>query len=128
MRIPVLRPVRVTLFTAAISLNVLSSSFAADVENEELCKQTLSNTELDAMRVAIEDLYYFEFVLGEWQFMWCCSFRRICSIPDEIPVRGFVGHLEEGGFLPHNHKVYLWAHLHFNIEYNGDQVSCFVFA
>ncbi|ELT97180.1 hypothetical protein CAPTEDRAFT_172435 [Capitella teleta] len=78
--------------------------FKADVENEELCKQTLSNTELDAMRVAIEDLYYFEFVL------------------DEIPVRGFVGHLEEGGFLPHNHKVYLWAHLHFNIEYNGDQV------
>ena len=42
---------------------------------------------------------------------------------DEIPVRGFIGHLEEGGFLPHNHKIYLWAHLHFNIEYNGNQVG-----
>ncbi|VDH93407.1 transmembrane 9 superfamily member 1, partial [Mytilus galloprovincialis] len=40
----------------------------------------------------------------------------------EIPVRGFIGHLEEGGFLPHNHKVFLWAHLNFNIEYNGNQV------
>ena len=43
----------------------------------------------------------------------------------DIPVRGFIGHLEEGGFLPHNHKIYLWAHLHFNIEYNGDQVGWF---
>lgn len=42
---------------------------------------------------------------------------------DEIPVRGFIGHLEEGGFLPHNHKIFLWAHLSFHIEYNGDQVS-----
>lgn len=42
---------------------------------------------------------------------------------DEIPVRGFIGHLEEGGFLPHNHKIFLWAHLSFHIEYNSDQVS-----
>ena len=41
---------------------------------------------------------------------------------DDVPVRGFIGHLEEGGFLPHTHKVYLWAHLHFNIEYNGNQI------
>ena len=41
---------------------------------------------------------------------------------DDIPVRGFIGHLEEGGLLPHSHKIYLWTHLHFNIEYNGDQV------
>ncbi len=44
------------------------------------------------------------------------------TFSDDIPVRGFIGHLEEGGFLPHNHKIYLWSHLHFNIEYNGDQV------
>lgn len=37
-------------------------------------------------------------------------------------MRGFIGHLEESGFLPHTHKVFLWAHLNFNIEYNGDQV------
>lgn len=45
------------------------------------------------------------------------------DVLDEIAIRGFIGHLEEGGFLPHNHKVYLWAHLHFNIEYNGENVS-----
>ena len=38
-------------------------------------------------------------------------------------MRGFIGHLEEGGLLPHIHKTYLWHHLHFNIEYNGDHVS-----
>ena len=41
---------------------------------------------------------------------------------DDLPMRGFIGHLEEGGFLPHTHKVFLWAHLNFNIEFNGDQV------
>ena len=43
-------------------------------------------------------------------------------LSDEIPIRGFIGHLEEGGFLPHTHKIYLWAHLHFNLEYSGDQI------
>ena len=42
---------------------------------------------------------------------------------DDLPLRGFIGHLEEGGFLPHRHKIFLWAHLNFNIEYNGDQVN-----
>ena len=46
---------------------------------------------------------------------------------DDIPVRGFIGHLEEGGFLPHNHKIYLWSHLHFNVEYNEDQVRDNIF-
>ena len=41
---------------------------------------------------------------------------------DDLPMRGFIGHLEESGFLPHSHKVFLWAHLNFNIEFNGDQV------
>lgn len=39
------------------------------------------------MREAIEELYYFEFVL------------------DDIPIWGFVGYMEESGFLPHSHKV-----------------------
>lgn len=44
-----------------------------------------------------------------------------CS--DDLPIRGFIGHLEEGPFLPHRHKVSLWTHLLFTFEYNGDQVS-----
>uniref|UniRef100_A0A673VYK4 Transmembrane 9 superfamily member n=1 Tax=Salmo trutta TaxID=8032 RepID=A0A673VYK4_SALTR len=60
--------------------------------------------EVDQLREAIEELYYFEFVL------------------DDIPIWGFVGYMEESGFLPHSHKVGLWTHLDFNIEYNGNSV------
>uniref|UniRef100_A0A4W6G0L1 Transmembrane 9 superfamily member n=1 Tax=Lates calcarifer TaxID=8187 RepID=A0A4W6G0L1_LATCA len=59
---------------------------------------------VDQLREAIEELYYFEFVL------------------DDIPIWGFVGYIEESGFLPHSHKVGLWTHLDFNIEYNGNSV------
>ena len=40
--------------------------FAENVENKELCKLTLTNDDLVRLRDAIEDLYYFEFVIG-----WC---------------------------------------------------------
>ena len=43
--------------------------------------------QVDQLREAIEELYYFEFVV------------------DEIPIWGFVGYMEESGFLPHSHKV-----------------------
>jgi len=43
--------------------------------------------QVDQLREAVEELYYFEFVL------------------DEIPIWGFVGYMEESGFLPHSHKV-----------------------
>lgn len=59
---------------------------------------------MSAFRDAVEDLYFFELVI------------------DEIPVRGFIGHLEEAGFIPHTHKIYLWTHIQFNIEYNEDKV------
>jgi len=71
----------------------------------ELCKTSLSGADIQTLKNAIEDLYYFEFVL------------------DDLPIRGFVGHFEEGGIAPlHEHKTYLWTHHHFNIHYNGDHV------
>ncbi|XP_016301586.1 transmembrane 9 superfamily member 1-like isoform X1 [Sinocyclocheilus anshuiensis] len=78
--------------------------FKENTERQMLCKLTLSEKEVDQLREAIEELYYFEFVL------------------DDIPIWGFVGYMEESGFLPHSHKVGLWTHLDFNIEYNGDSV------
>ena len=70
-----------------------------------MCHKSLTSCYLTAckIRVYISDMFFFPI--------------------DDIPVRGFIGHLEEGGLLPHSHKIYLWTHLHFNIEYNGDQVS-----
>ena len=36
-----------------------------DVENQLLCKYTLKEDDLTKLRDAIEDLYYFEFVIGK---------------------------------------------------------------
>ncbi len=49
---------------------------------------TFLKLQVDQLREAIEELYYFEFVL------------------DDIPIWGFVGYMEESGFLPHSHKVF----------------------
>ncbi|XP_048867765.1 transmembrane 9 superfamily member 1 isoform X2 [Brienomyrus brachyistius] len=78
--------------------------FRENADRKTLCQLTLSETEVEQLHEAIEELYYFEFVL------------------DEIPIWGFVGYMEESGFLPHSHKVGLWTHLDFNIEYNGNSV------
>lgn len=43
--------------------------------------------QIEQLHEAIEELFYFEFIL------------------DEIPLWGFVGYIEESGFLPHSHKV-----------------------
>ena len=37
-----------------------------DVENKVLCKYTLKEHDLTQLRDAIEDLYYFEFVIGKF--------------------------------------------------------------
>ncbi|KAJ8413238.1 hypothetical protein AAFF_G00092340 [Aldrovandia affinis] len=78
--------------------------FRENTERQTLCQLTINEKEVEQLREAVEELYYFEFVL------------------DEIPIWGFVGYMEESGFLPHSHKVGLWTHLDFNIEFNGDSV------
>ncbi|XP_076147189.1 transmembrane 9 superfamily member 1 [Alosa pseudoharengus] len=78
--------------------------FRENTDRQTLCQITLNEKEVEQLREAVEELYYFEFVL------------------DDIPIWGFVGYMEESGFLPHSHKVGLWTHLDFNIEYNGDSV------
>ena len=94
-------------------------------DRKEICTVRLSGNDVNRLQEAIEDLYYFEFVYG------VSSVPRRASHPhthphtltDEIPIRGFIGHLEEGSFLPHNHKTFLWSHLHFTFEYNEKQVG-----
>jgi len=51
----------------------------------------------------------------------CCI--AVVIFVDDIPVRGFIGRLEEGNFIPHVHKVLFFTHHVFNIEYNEDQVN-----
>lgn len=82
-----------------------SSFFPENMQNRKLCDLVLSEEEVQYLREAIEEHYYYEFVV------------------DDIPVRDFIGHLEESGFVPHTHKVYLWTHQHFNIYYNENKVG-----
>jgi transmembrane 9 superfamily protein 1 len=79
--------------------------FKEDVGETQLCSVSLSNADIDTFINAIEELYYFEmFVAGD------------------LPVRGFVGQLEETMLPSYSHTVFLWTHLHFDFEYNGNQI------
>lgn len=53
-------------------------------------------------------------------------FKYFFFVSDDLQLHGFIGHLEEGGFLPHAHKLYLWTHYTFNIFYNNDKVIFYV--
>ena len=69
-----------------------------------LCPLLLSKEELQQLEEAIEENYFYEFVV------------------DDIPVRSFLGHVQETGFVPHSHQVFLWTHQNFTIYYNRDKV------
>ena len=70
--------------------------FVENVQNKKLCSLKLSSKDLDALRLAIEEFYYFEFVV------------------DDIPIRGFVGQVEETNLFPHKHHIYVYTHHHFD--------------
>ena len=61
-----------------------------DVENHLLCKYTLKEEDLTKLRDAIEDLYYFEFVIGKILCLFlaslfvCGHFTKLVS-RDNIP-------------------------------------------
>ncbi|XP_069796855.1 transmembrane 9 superfamily member 1 isoform X4 [Narcine bancroftii] len=112
-RLPVCRPARVrhrslslgeVLDGDRMAESLYKIAFRRDHTRQKLCELQLDAAQIEELREAVEELYYFEFVL------------------DDIPIRGFVGYLEESTFLPHTHKVGLWTHLDFHVEYNGDRV------
>ncbi|CAB4034377.1 transmembrane 9 superfamily member 1-like, partial [Paramuricea clavata] len=72
--------------------------------NKEACLKTVTSEDIEHLRSAIEDHYYFELVL------------------DDIRLHGFVGHFSEGHLLPHTHSVQLFTHLHFYVAHNGQKI------
>lgn len=78
--------------------------FREDLEHTNLCTLSLEPKDVEKLEEAIEDQYYFEFVV------------------DDIPIRNFIGHVEEGRLFPHTHKVLLWTHYHFFFEYNDERI------
>ena len=77
-------------------------NFMEDKERTKLCTKKITQKDLNKLKSAVEDLYYFEFVV------------------DDIIFKGFIGHFEEGPILPHQHSIYLWNHLHFFFTYDED--------
>ncbi len=75
-----------------------------NIDNQKLCETNLNSDELDSLRLAIEEHYYFEFVI------------------DDIPIRGFVGQVEETNLFPHKHHIYIYTHHHFDFHINDNQV------
>ncbi|CAF1000755.1 unnamed protein product [Rotaria magnacalcarata] len=78
--------------------------FNEEINNKQLCSLTLNSDELNSLRVAIEEFYYFEFVI------------------DDIPLRGFVGQVEETNLFPHKHHIYVYTHHHFDFHVNDNQI------
>ena len=62
-------------------------------------------------------------------FIWTVYIKRsICWTREYsmwfLAVRGFIGHLKEGGLIPipHTERCYLWSSLHFTFTYNGGHI------
>lgn len=81
--------------------------YLENVDNKKLCQSNLNSDDLNSLRSAIEEHYYFEFVI------------------DDIPIRGFVGQVEETNLFPHKHHIYVYTHHHFDFHINNNQVKYF---
>jgi transmembrane 9 superfamily member 1 len=79
-------------------------SFRQNIDFTELCDVKLTKSDVHKLEEAIEDLYYFEFII------------------DDIPLRGFLGTLEELNIISHLHKLYVDTHYQFYIYYNDNKV------
>lgn len=78
--------------------------FKKNVEDQTLCSSEISLKEINTLRSAIEDFYFFEFVA------------------DDIPMRSFIGKLEEGNLIPHVHHTFIYTHYNFYFEYNDNRI------
>lgn len=53
----------------------------------------------------------------------CLKCQSNVQLSDEIPIRGFIGDLQEGSYVPHKHFISFFTHHQFHFEYNVDEVS-----
>lgn len=80
--------------------------FMQNIDKQVLCQVLVGKQELEQLQEAVEELYYSELVV------------------DDLPVRSFIGRLEESSLLvvPHTHKLFLYNHLTFYITYNRNKI------
>ncbi|KAL4853449.1 Transmembrane 9 superfamily member 3 [Chlorella vulgaris] len=83
--------------------------FKEDKENEVLCTQVLDSDDLDQLRDAVAEDYYFQMFI------------------DSLPIWGFIGKVEKlgeggGGKQGGGEKLSLFTHIHFDVLHSKDQV------
>jgi len=98
---------RVETLGEVLEGNRLTSSgydvhFQEKMDTEVVCDISYSQEEVLAFKKAIDEYYYFQLIL------------------DELPLWGFIGTTNDN---EHNPEYYLYTHITFMIEYNGDRVS-----
>eukprot|EP01023_Acetabularia_acetabulum_P020115 TRINITY_DN2036_c0_g1_i1.p1 TRINITY_DN2036_c0_g1~~TRINITY_DN2036_c0_g1_i1.p1 ORF type:complete len:602 (+),score=71.18 TRINITY_DN2036_c0_g1_i1:212-2017(+) len=80
--------------------------FLTNYERKVLCNPTLSKEEIEALRKAVKDDWYFQMFF------------------DDLPLWGFIGKVEKTLLSKgaQEYKYYLFTHIHFEIHYNGDYI------
>jgi transmembrane 9 superfamily member 1 len=80
--------------------------FLKEIPTSVICEKTFLPQDIDLLRRAVEQLYYYEFVL------------------DGILIRGFLGHMKvnQNAADGKGRSAFIWKHLHFVIEYNDEDV------
>lgn len=77
--------------------------FGSNVDRQSLCgSYSLENKEVDQLITAVEEQYYFEIIV------------------DDIRVRNFLGYVDEKNTFPHTHRVFIYTHYIFYLEYNAE--------
>ncbi|KAN0035652.1 hypothetical protein ACTA71_004936 [Dictyostelium dimigraforme] len=76
--------------------------FKGSFENKQLCEYTLKKEDIKKFKKAIGEYYYAEMIY------------------DDLPIFSFVGTVDDSD--PKNIRYYLYNHIPFEFDYNGDQV------
>ena len=92
-----------TLEGDSIQDSLYKVKFLQDIENQELCTKYYNETDLQLVRSAILQFYYFELFL------------------DDLPVHGFFGTVDP----EYPTQTFLFKHIHFECSYNNDRVNHF---
>ena len=95
--------------------------FMKNEKLKRLCSVSLRPEDIEKLKEAIRELYYFEFSIDDLRKFQIFSIATYIKIK---AVRGFIGHFEEGGLIPvpRVERCYLWSSLHFAFTYNNGHI------
>ena len=90
---------------------------------KRLCSVSLRPEDIEKLKEAIRELYYFEFSIDDLR-KYMITRTNFHYVKIQLAVRGFIGHFEEGGLIPvpRVERCYLWSSLHFAFTYNNGHI------